>query len=465
MNKIKNFFQKNFDIVIFTLIIFLIFFVVLLVYYPGILVSDSISQWNEAQTGLISDWHPAYNTIYIMLLCKIINSPFFVLSIQCVILAFSIGYFLSRLHRYYGVKKWYLCICAFILAVMPLNFNSAVILLKDTLYTSFIVLLTSYIFDIVNDEEFFKKKISYLKISLVSLLTMLTRHNGIYAIILFSVVLLIVYHKQYKLYIALGASILVFLLMTNVGFQVLNIKKGNIANKYAPVSHVLARILKEKDNPISQKEKKILSKYVNLEGLVNSFEPYNMDLAIAEQNSDKLRESGNEYLKTSMKIMLRYPFTVVKHYLVIDSFLYSPVPIKGSWFVGMFIETNLWIYDKTYAYLNEHSLIPGLLPIVKKVSSLYQSGLFAQLFMRPAIYMYLSIGICIGMSIKYKNKKILLLFLMIICNTASIALAMPVPMTRYVYSTILVGDLLIVWCFYDITSILMKKIKEKRNLK
>ena len=83
--------KKN--IFLFSIPLFIIFFIVLLAYYPGILVSDGIYQWHQAQTGIINDWHPAYNTIYILLLSKIWNNPFFVLTIQCLILSFSIGLF------------------------------------------------------------------------------------------------------------------------------------------------------------------------------------------------------------------------------------------------------------------------------------------------------------------------------------------------------------------------------------
>ena len=68
IEKIKNSF------ILYSLPIMLIFTIVLLAYWPGILVSDSMVQWHQAQTGAISNWHPAYNTIYIMILTKIINN-------------------------------------------------------------------------------------------------------------------------------------------------------------------------------------------------------------------------------------------------------------------------------------------------------------------------------------------------------------------------------------------------------
>ena len=92
----------------YTLPIFIIFTIVLLVYYPGILESDSMVQWDQVQRAVFTNWHPAYNTIYIYLLTRIWNNPFFVLLVQCFILSFSFGMCLTKIKKYYNIKKKYL---------------------------------------------------------------------------------------------------------------------------------------------------------------------------------------------------------------------------------------------------------------------------------------------------------------------------------------------------------------------
>ncbi len=443
MKKINN---KN--LLLFSLPIFIIFFIVLLAYYPGILVSDGIYQWHQAQTGIINDWHPAYNTIYILLLSKIWNNPFFVLVIQCLILSFSIGLFLYKLNKYYDVNKWYLFACSIILALIPLNYNSAVILLKDTLYAAFIVLLTSIILDIINNKDYFNKTFNCFKFGLVLLLIMLTRHNGSYAVILFGIIISLVYKKNYRLYISLFLSVLLFFLMTSVGYKILNIQKGNPANKYAPISHILGRILNENEKSITKEEYEKLSKYVNLESLKETYNHNNMDPSIGCQNNDMLRSDGFGYLKISSKILLRNPISVLKNYLHLNSYLYFPIPWKNTWYEEMFTDTDLYIFVEEYPNLIVNSKIPWLLPIIKKSINRFQTGFIRNLTMRPAIYMYLTIIISYILSKRYKNKKILLLNLFIICNTLFLSVAMPIAAVRYVYSTILVGYLMIVWFVY-----------------
>lgn len=453
------------NILLFSIPIFIIFLIVLLAYYPGILVSDSMYQWHQTQVGKFNDWHPAYNTIYIFLLTRIWNSPFFVLLIQCIVLSFSIGYFISKLYKYYNINKWYLFVCSITLAIIPLNFNSAVVLLKDTLYSAFIIILSAVIVNLINDDKYLNKKRNLFKIGLLLLLIMLTRHNGIYAVFLFSIALIFVYRKKYALYLTLLLSIVCYILMTTVGFNILNIQGGNVANKYAPVSHVLARVMKENKQSIKKDELKTISKYVDIDGLVKNFNPCNMDLAIAEQDSKMLRKSGSEYLKTAVKIFARNPIIVIKHYLYLDSFLYSPIQFKNYFSVGLFTETDLWEYKNVYPELNENSKIKWLLPTIKKVSNKFNVGIMSSLFMKPAIYMYLIIISSYLFSKKYNNKKILLIGLFMICNTISLAVAMPIAMTRYVYSTILLGYLMGIWVLYYIYTEYIKDWYERHYSK
>ena len=85
--------------------------------------------------------------------------------------------------------------------------------------------------------------------------------------------------------------------------------------------------------------------------------------------------------------------------------------------------------------------------------------------MRPPLYMYLSIIITIYLAFKFKNKKIVLLSALSVCNIVGLSIAMPVPMTRYVYSTILLGQILILIGVYELFLLAVNKIKERKNEK
>lgn len=463
MNKIKNILLKIIEREKYAIPMLIIFTIVLLAYWPGILVSDSMVQWNQAQTGNITNWHPAYNTIYIMMLTKIVNNPGFVLFIQSLIMSLCIGSFLYKLEKYYKVNKIYLFIASILLAIIPLNYNSAVVLLKDSLYSSFIVLLASLSFDIINDKNYFKNTKNCLKLALLFLVIMLFRHNGIITVFLYGVLLIILYKKEKGIYVLTIGSIVVYFLMTTVGFKILNISEGNYANKYGPISHIFARVLNEDKELLSKKDLKELAKYVDIKKLEDTYNPYNMDYSINCQNIKYIKKHSNSYIKLALKTFKKNPWIFIKHYLYLDSFLYSPIEFKDSGFVGMFTETDLWVYNEQYNYLNENSKFKKLLPILKKNSIDFQTGEKGKYTMRPPLYLYISLIITIVLGYCKKNKKIILISLISLFNIIGLAIAMPVAMTRYVYSTILIGYLTIIWFIYELYSKIIIKRRDSSN--
>ncbi|MDO5569392.1 MAG: DUF6020 family protein [bacterium] len=459
MKKIKAIISKIPLSIIYSIPPIVVFFIVLLAYWPGILVSDSLVQWNQVQTGIFDNWHPFYNTYYIYILTRIWNNPGFVLFIQILIVSFSIGLFFSKITKYYKVNKVYLFISSTVISLIPINYNFAITLLKDTLYSALIIYFMSLILDMICNKSFFEKKKNYIYIGFLSLITMLTRHNGILLIAVLAIVLIISFRKEKKLWLPFAFSIILYLIMTSsTFFSIIKVSEANYSNKYAPISHLMADFLNS-DIEFTEEELKKLGEYTDIKQLKESYNPYNMDYSINSQKVDALKENGKEYLNFGMKKIFENLGLTIKHYAKLLSFLYSPIPFYNSFTVGMFIETDLWVYEDVYPNLAENSKIPQLLPTLKTVQSSYQSGNLGIVTMRPSIYIYMSIIFCIILLKIYKNKKLFLLCLPALCNIISLMPAMPVAMTRYVYSAFLTFYLLVAFMLY----VGYKKIVEERR--
>lgn len=456
----KKLADKMFDTgIMYAIPILLIFVIVLLAYWPGILVSDTMYQWHQVQTGSYTTWHPVYNTLYIELLTQICNSPAFILLVQCGIMAFVVGYFMSRLNKYYSINKKYLVIVSILFALIPFNFNFAVTLLKDTMYSVFIILLTAIILDIINDKCYFKNWKNIILLLFVLLVISLFRHNGVIVTLLFFISIMIMNRKEKGIYILIALWVIVYLLLNNVVIKLFDVTEESYANRYGPISHIMARILNEDDILLNQEEISELSKYVDIEKLKSTYDQYNMDYSINSQKIDALREDGSNYMKFAIKIFLKYPMQVVEHYVYLTSFLYSPIPFENAFTVGMFPETNLWVYEEIYPELNENSKLPGLLNIIKEITIKFQSGKIGEILLRPAGYMYISILSMVIISYILKDKKLMLILLPTIFNIASLAIAIPVAMTRYIYSTILLFWFTTIWLIY----VVLKKWRKYKN--
>ncbi len=442
---------------IYALPIALIFIIALLAYWPGILVSDALVQWNQVQTGEYTTWHPVFNTLYIFLISRIFNTPGFVILVQCCFMAFVMGYFMSRLNKYYNVNKKYLIISSILFAIVPLNYNFAVTLLKDIMYSAFIVLLSAMILDIINNKDYFKKLRNIIALAITLLFISLFRHNGIIVVFLFLITMVIMYRKEKLVYILIAIWTIVYLLLNTVVVDLLNVQEASYANTYGPISHIMARLLNEDKVSLTEEEIQELSKYVDVQKLKETYNQYNMDYSINSQNIDAIKENGSEYMKFAVKVFLKHPLIVIKHYIKLTSFLYSPIPFKDSYTVGMFTETDLWLYKDVYPELEENSKIPALLDILQEQTVKFQSGKIGTLLLRPAGYMYISIISMIIIAYILKNKKVILILLPIIFNTISLAPAIPVAMTRYVYSTMLLFWVTTTWIIY----VIVKKWREK----
>lgn len=452
-------------LILFALPIIVVFSIVLIAHFPGILVSDALVQWNEVQTGVYDNWHPIFNTLYIALLAGIINNPGFVLAVQILWIAFSVSYFLTRFKKYYNVSSVLLIIISCVFALFPLNFNFAVTLLKDILYSCFILILTGMIVDIINNEDWFKKWYNILFFVLICFAICAFRHNGIIAIVLVFITLFIV-KKNSRKYVLITSLIWIvsYFLLNALVMKVFNVEKATYANTYGPVSHIFARMLNSGDEvKFSEEEINELSKYVDVDKLKETYSQYNMDYSINSQYIDVLKENGGDYLKFAIKEFAKYPQIVIKHYLKLSSYLYSPVPFKEHYFVGMFTETDLWIYKDVYPELDRESLLPKVYNFCKNVETELQSGVLGTIFMYPAIWMYLSIILVILVCKKYKNKKFLLLLLPMIYNTLSLVIAIPVPMVRYIYPTLMISYLLIPVMIYLLIKKEKLKLEEKKE--
>ena len=140
-------------------------------------------------------------------------------------------------------------------------------------------------------------------------------------------------------------------------------------------------------------------------------------------------------------MMLRYPLVSLKNQAKITSFLYMPVPMKGSFVVGMFLNTDLWVYEDKYPHLAEQSKLPSLQPFLETLGMVWH--VFAPVTLMPFIPTLVSLLLLAYASRRLKQKKLYVFYLPVILNLLSLVIAIPAHMTRYVYPTMFIVWLVI----------------------
>ncbi len=439
------------SLLIYMLPMVIVFSIMLLAFWPGIMSPDVMVQWHQVQTGVIDNWHPAYVTLFISLLSKIWNSPTFIIIIQYIIGSSIFAYTLTRIEKYYNVKRKYLLIVAILFAFFPLNYNLAINLLKDTLYAYWILLLIAFTLNIINDNNWLKKWYNVLAYIITGVLICLYRHNGILVMLLYAIIFIILFHKNKITYVICASWICIYLLLTTVGFSVLNISENNYANKYGPITHIFAKMLNDGVN-LSTSELNTLEKYTDVETLKATYNLYNMDYSIGTQKMDYLKSHGKDYLIFAAKVFAKHPTEVIKYYLKTTSFFYSPVPLKGAIVAGLFNESELYLYEDEYPMLKENSKIEWLNKITKKVTNKFQNGTLGIITMRPFIYIVSGLIAVIYLCKRYKKKLLFLLIVPSILNIISLAPAMPVASTRYIYISVLTFWVVVPWALITLIS-------------
>ena len=425
----------------------LVFTIVLLAFWPGIMSPDAMVQWHQVQTGVIDNWHPAYVTLFMSFLARIWNSPTLIIIVQYLIMSIIFAYTLTRLEKYYRIKRKYLLLVAILFALFPLNFNFAVNMLKDTLYAFWLLLLGAFTLDIINDKDWLKKWYHVLLFIITGLLVCLYRHNGILVMLLYALIFIIIFHKKKIVYLIGAFWICSYLVLTTVGFKVLNIQENNYANKYGPVTHIFAKMLND-DIKFSSKELATLNKFADVDSLKETYNLYNMDYSIGTQKMDYLKNHGKEYLIFALQTFKKHPMEVVSYYLHTTSYFYSPIPFKNSIVAGLFNQTELYIYEDTYPNLQESSKIPWLNNILKKITTLCQLSICNIVLMRPFMYILTSLIALIYLVKKYKQKLLFLIIAPSLLNILSLAPAMPVASVRYIYITILTFFIVVPWALF-----------------
>lgn len=469
MKKIKNILKKYY---VFSFIIaFLILIVILLGFYPGLVSYDSINQWNQVQSGIITDAHPFFSTFFMLILSKIWNSYTIVIIYQILLIALSWGYFCKVLEVNSKKKIRIIYLYTIFVFLNPLIALFSITLWKDIVYTSYLLLCAIILFDWSNKKFELSKKM-YCLLGLIMSMAYNYRHNGKIVVILLLLIIYIIIVKKYikkeinlknfKKTIYILISFIAMLLITyipKIQYLKSNEKIDNESNEVSIstidgyMMWMMGAHLNE-NNIDNDEEKNFLNKIFPLEEWKNAYNPYLINNSTSSESIDKgfLANNEKKFQDIFIKYSLKHPLTIVTHYLKADSLLINPI----ATFQG---------YVYVYCYPNsgvssEYSLKP-IIPLVEKFYNKILNISFKKpfvLFYEPAIFLYLSIIVTILLAKKVYGKKIWLFSLPMLLNTISLVPINLAQDLRYVYINYLTFFCLLLILFINIEKLKIKKI-------
>lgn len=400
--------------------------------FPGVLTSDSISQFSSIinEFNIISDHHPVAHTVFIGFLYKIgffifnnVNfATSFVSFIQMTIMITIFSYLCVWLYKK-NISKNILILVIIFFSLSPIHGYYSVTMWKDVLFSGFFLLFVLNIIDIDQSKIFdTKKKIKFI---MLSLLILFFRNNALYVYIFCIPFLIYLYKdKLYRILICLFVSLFCYFGIKGPVFNYFNIKKSS-SSEYIAIPLQQVGRMAYKNVKFTDKELDIINELILVDDMAHLYNPMNVDCIKFSPlyNGSVFDSNKGKYFKLWLNLVLEHPSVAIESYL--NSTL-------GYWYSGVEYWTTA---DNVY----ENDFGINSSPKGGKIINYYVRNINSHSI--PIISMQWSIGLCfilIAFScflIIIQNKKRLLVYYAPIIGVwLTMMIASPVfAEFRYVY--------------------------------
>ncbi len=412
----------------------IIFMIYLLAYYPGIMPNDAIKQWRQLSTFTFTDWHPVFHTFFEWVVTRIWLSPAAIAVTQIGMFSFA---FASAMYQFdkMGIKRKFLIILTALFALNPVNGTFSVTLIKDTPFIATLIFLTVILIKIFyTDGKWLHPFLNKILLVVTLVFTTLFRHNGLAPVLATAIILLFCYRKHWKSVVSviIATGVLVCLIKGPF-YSYLNVKS---ATDFQPLVSAVIEItaIAHFNGNVSESEKETLSKIADWKDWQNGYNKYNV-YGITKAKSyhgSGFSQYKSEFIKTWISLILKNPGITFNAYLARTNIIWNITTPEDS---GLSISNNIF---KNKVGLKQASKLPELKTFLNTLCRISASKYVSWFLLRPALYMYFILFMCI-LFIKRKKLKALIVFVPVAANTAGLALVTTSSQSRYYYATVFVA--------------------------
>ncbi|MBR0270714.1 MAG: hypothetical protein IJQ68_01800 [Methanobrevibacter sp.] len=459
IDKLKEFNKRDLIILLIPLLIFSFY---LYVFNPGIATYDTFNQIHQIASGQFTNWHPFFHTFINMLCLKVYPNPLSIGIFQ--ILVFSTMWMIickynrddtSKSNKTFILQAF----ITLIICLIPINALYSITIWKDILFSYFLMFLCFLVYILMDKKGTVDYKFIIL-LSLVMAFISQLRGNGLYviiiALIIYSVYLFL--KKNTKMSILLPTLTIIFILLIaslNIAYDVQDNEKDALMTKTA---HMLADY--DLNLEIEDGDRQKIHELIDENKTDENYEPTGSDRIYAITNKTAFENNKDTYLGLALKYSMANPLHCSK-YLLDSSPMAWDIVRDSDWFGRPYYMAedadrlqrdfeyyySIHNYTATYDYENISYINWGT-HLFNTLNSLalYIEGnvILDTLFDSPALYMYLSIIVLIGIYAITRSKEMLLIYIPNLLNIIVVFLSTPIQDNRYLYANLLVCYLLII---------------------
>lgn len=316
INHYKILKNEKFLIIICALLMFVAWMPYFVTYYPGIVSSDSYSQIQQVLGDIpLNNHHPIFHTgiigIFINVGLNIFNNINTAIALytlfQMIVLSILYSFVIKYLRK--NNVPFYIRVLVLLYYMFyPINATYSVIMWKDILFSAIFPIFIIYCIRLVfNTETFLKSKKNIFLLIIISLLMIYARHNGYYVAIITFIALIIVMRKYWKKLIPILACIII--LNTGINYfiyNIINVKKGSIAEAMSVPLQQIARTIKN-NNDIDEDVKIRFNNFFIEENIWEKYQPISSDAVKFKLNSKYFEDNKVEFAKIWIKLFIKHP--------------------------------------------------------------------------------------------------------------------------------------------------------------
>ncbi len=339
-------------------------------YCPGILTSDSIKQIEQiVGTAELSNHHPILHTGIISVFINAGTNIFDDINVGVAL--YTVFQMLAMAIMFAFVLK-YMCkknvptiirgITLLYYMFYPVHAIYSVTMWKDILFSGMIPIYVIFIMELLSDTDNYVKDYKKLVMfTIISLLVMFLRNNGVYIVLLTLPFIIIVSKKHWKKLITISGIIVVsFFSIKTVIFNVLDVKDGSVREMLSIPLQQIARVQKYHTNELDEATNKTINSYFKYDGNIgDKYCPTLSDPVKDLLDDEYFEQNKTEFIKLWGELLIPYFKDYVESFISNSYGYYYPEAV--NWITCKDMEENR--YGIKFSQLIDGKLI-------SKISSL-----------------------------------------------------------------------------------------------
>lgn len=334
--------------------IFLSGLIFLLSFYPGNIMIDTLYIFKYGRG--MSAQHPLFYIFIVNIPFKLfkfifkneITAIFLTCLSQLTIISLIISFVITWFNKTFKNRILTILLISYF-TLIPIISNYNTTLVKDSLFCIFILALLPILYEIIDSKgQWIIDKKNFILTLIIFSLTCLVRNNGIYIILLLSILLCITFNKYLKKWILLLISVIIISSIPQ-SFSNKQLFQEKIGVPLQQMAYTIYT-----DGNISNDDKKFLNKIYDYKLYKKNYNPFIVDSIKWDDNFNR------EYLNNNSKLFIKTWFNILPNNF-------------ESYVKSYLLSTNgLWSYDEFYEtqsiFLGIDTNNSNLLPKIKNIN-------------------------------------------------------------------------------------------------